>query len=241
MPTGIYQRKPRSPEYRQHIREALLDKKHSPERIEANRQGQIKRFLNPIEREKARRARTRPNKHPLNPTSCKLRSELAKARWANPIWRKRTCLSIKQAANRPEIKARNLRHLRDGLNKHTKPNKPETRLLDLLNIHFPNQWKYVGNWEFVIGHRNPDFININGKKQIIELFGSYWHSLFDIAKVTNFYRQYGFDTLIIWEDELKNEKRLTIRICKFTRTYSKKKPTTRIRYKPEGGAEVERE
>ncbi|GAG86724.1 unnamed protein product, partial [marine sediment metagenome] len=61
----------------------------------------------------------------------------------------------------------------------------------------------------------PDFINIDGKKQIIELFGTYWHNVFDIAKVTNIYKQYGFNTLVIWEDELSNENRVVAKIHQF--------------------------
>ena len=225
MPTGIYQRKSRSSEYRQHIREALLGKKHTSERVEANRLGQIKRFQRPEEREKAGRA-NRGNKMTRTPEYiAKLRNN-ARRRWANPEFKHRMSKILTEIANRPEVKANNLRRLRIGLNKHIKPNKPGTELLELLTIRFPNQWKYTGNWDFMIGHRNPDFVNVNGQKQIIELFGVYWHSIFDIAKVTNFYKQYGFTTLIIWEDELSNTKKLVSKIRKFSR------------YKPEGGAEI---
>lgn len=225
MPTGVYSRKvgvyPRTPKPAgqcQRTRLTLLGQKHPPERIEANRLGQIRRFKSPTEREKARRARAEhPNKHPLNPETCKLRSKLAKARWANPEWKARVSLILKEAANKPEVKAKQLHRLRTALNKHVKPNKPETELLNLLNTYFPNQWKYTGNWDFMIGHRNPDFVNINGHKQIIELFGAYWHSIFDIATTINFYKQYGFSTLIIWEDELENKSKVITKVRRFMR------------------------
>jgi len=92
------------------------------------------------------------------------------------------------------------------------PNKPEFHLLSLLDTHFPNEFKYVGNGKVIIEGRCPDFININGKKQVIELLGTYWHSLFDGASRIEHYRQYGFQCLVVWEDELNNEGKLIKRI-----------------------------
>jgi len=65
-------------------------------------------------------------------------------------------------------------------------------------------YKYVGDGQIWIGHHNPDFINTNHRKQVIEVFGSYWHPLFDEAKLREYYKQYGFDCLVIWDDQLKN-------------------------------------
>ena len=96
---------------------------------------------------------------------------------------------------------------------HTKPNRIEKLMMGLLNEICPNEYKYTGNWEFMIGCRCPDFANINGKKKLLELYGDYWHS----EKITgrnkeqeemiriNHYKKYGFDCLIIWEHELKNK------------------------------------
>ena len=70
------------------------------------------------------------------------------------------------------------------------------------------QWKFVGDGQLVIGGKIPDFANVNGKKQLIELFGAYWHNVFDIAERKEHFKQYGFQTAIVWDDELKNEERL---------------------------------
>ena len=51
-------------------------------------------------------------------------------------------------------------------------------------------------------------MNVNGKKEIIELFGTYFHSVFDVAQRKEHYSQYGFRVAIIWEDELEDEDRL---------------------------------
>lgn len=96
-----------------------------------------------------------------------------------------------------------------GLRGHyfTKPTKPERTLIKIIK-KYNLPFKYVGNGEFVLGGKCPDFLNTDGKKQLIELFGTYWHDIFDIARRKDHFKQYGFETLIIWEDELKNKDRV---------------------------------
>lgn len=85
-----------------------------------------------------------------------------------------------------------------------KPNKLELLFNDLLQEMFPNEWKYVGDFQFFLGGKNPDFMNVNGKKKLIELFGDYWHQGEDPKDRINHFKQYGFDTLVLWESEIKN-------------------------------------
>ena len=111
-----------------------------------------------------------------------------------------------------------------------KPNKPEKVLGFLLNNMFPKDWIYTGDgidkeninsvW---IGRKNPDFMNVNGQKKVIELFGDYWHSekitgepeeLHELNRINHF-RKYGFETLIIWEKELKDINKLKLTINSF--------------------------
>ncbi len=98
-----------------------------------------------------------------------------------------------------------------------KPNKAELRLDKLLQTYFPNQWKYVGNGKVWLGHRCPDFININGKKALIELFGIHWHNALSSGERSQYFSQFGFSTLVIWEEELKNEVPLIKKIKAFAR------------------------
>ena len=82
-----------------------------------------------------------------------------------------------------------------------------------------NEYKFVGDWKFVINGFNPDFINCNGQKKIIELFGDYWHNLpgaveRDKRKLKE-YKKYGYKTLVIWEKELKNLMSTTEKIFGF--------------------------
>jgi len=95
-----------------------------------------------------------------------------------------------------------------------RPNGVEAVLIELLkknNLPF----KYTGGGDVWLGNRNPDFINTNGKKQVIELLGTYWHPLFDGADRIEHYKQYGFDCLAVWEDELVDLSRLTKKIKRF--------------------------
>ena len=87
------------------------------------------------------------------------------------------------------------------------PNKKEWVLNRLLKINFPHEWKFVGNGKVIIERKNPDFININGKKQIIELFGKHWHEESEVQPRTDLFAKYGYKTLILWDTELSKSKR----------------------------------
>jgi len=89
------------------------------------------------------------------------------------------------------------------------PNKPEKYLDELLQKYFPGHWEYVGDGKIIISGLCPDFINCNGLKAIIEVFGDYWHRdrvnipihQRDYARKAIF-GKYGYKTLILWESEL---------------------------------------
>ena len=74
--------------------------------------------------------------------------ELFKRLWANPEWVHKI------------VKAQ-----------HRTPNQQEQYLNAILQLNFPLQWKYVGDGNFFIGNKNPDFVNINGNKLLIEYNG----------------------------------------------------------------------
>lgn len=81
-----------------------------------------------------------------------------------------------------------------------RPNYPEQRLLDLLEeFHLP--YKYVGDGKFYIGSKNPDFVRTSGRK-VIEFFGRYWHEEEDESRRKKIFQELGWDTCVIWEEEL---------------------------------------
>jgi len=85
--------------------------------------------------------------------------------------------------------------------KNRRPNKSEQKLIDLFKDKgLP--FKYVGDGEVILGRHNPDFINCNGKKEIIELFGERWHNASEEQQLKDLYAQYGYKTIVIWYKEL---------------------------------------
>ena len=96
-----------------------------------------------------------------------------------------------------------------------KPNKIEKQFLALLNKYYPKEWKYVGDGNCWIVGKNPDFLNVNGQKKLIELFGDYWHTKKEEKERINHFAKYGFKTLVVWQSELKNKEQVLDRINNF--------------------------
>ena len=91
-----------------------------------------------------------------------------------------------------------------------KPTMPEQRIKAILDRHFP-EFKYNGNANLgvVLGSMIPDFVNTNGKKQVIEVFGDYYHGkLCNTWKNSELgkkmaYNSIGYKCLVLWEHEIK--------------------------------------
>lgn len=96
-------------------------------------------------------------------------------------------------------------------------NKPERFLLGVLDHLFPGEWKFVGSGEVIIAGKCPDFINVNGQKKIIELFGDFWHRDDDPTERIDIFGPYGYKTLVVWERELKDIVGLNNRLIEFAR------------------------
>ena len=58
-----------------------------------------------------------------------------------------------------------------------KPNNLEKKIIELIN-KYNLPFTYTGDGSFIIGRVNPDFIEINGHKLALEVFGNYWHTTF---------------------------------------------------------------
>jgi G:T-mismatch repair DNA endonuclease (very short patch repair protein) len=125
----------------------------------------------------------------------------------------------------PEYKLNQLKKLFGGRVSWRKKNKREAKLETILQTAFPNEWKYVGDGQIFIGSKVPDFMNVNGKKLLIELDGDYWHQL-KANKVSAtreelekqreaHFAKYGFKTLIVRESELKDESKMLEKINEF--------------------------
>ena len=147
------------------------------------------------------------------------------AMWSDPVdkeerIRKHGIMQKGLWAN-PEYKDKQSKVMRIGC--EARPTKPEIVVIDILNKLYPNEWKYVGDGEIIIEGKNPDIINVNGKKAIIEVFGTYWHSM-EVRKecplihelnLKDLYAKYGYKTLIVWQHELKDEGSAVKKIKEF--------------------------
>jgi hypothetical protein len=125
------------------------------------------------------------------------------------IMKKRTWVyahkKLKQLFQNPKWKSW---WLKRSINAHAvKPNKLETKLIVIIEkCGFP--LTYVGDGQVTIGGKCPDFIESNGGKKIVEVFGEYWHKRSNMPwhqtqeGTLKVYRQYGYDCLILWENEV---------------------------------------
>ena len=81
------------------------------------------------------------------------------------------------------------------------PSEPEKSMEAYLDNRFPGEWLYNGSGDqgVVLGGKIPDFVNVNGKKSVIEVFGTYWHEEEEVEEKIKHYEQFGFDCKVIWE------------------------------------------
>lgn len=102
--------------------------------------------------------------------------------------------------------------------RHTKPNKLEKLADTVLQTISPNEWIYNGDFSQRISLAGmiPDFVNRNGKKGVIEVFGVPWHDSENtfLDKIDwkrtewgkkSTYSQLGYKCAILWEYELKKD------------------------------------
>lgn len=106
-----------------------------------------------------------------------------------------------------------------------RPNKPEQRVIDIIK-KYNLPYVYVGDGSVVIYGYCPDFINCDGKKKIIEVFGRAFHdeartfrdSIPDYGTEDGrkaMFSKLGYDTLVLWDDELSSEDEIVNRLKEF--------------------------
>ena len=115
----------------------------------------------------------------MSKESKKKMSVAAKNRWKNPEFAKKMLKAFEM-----------------------KPTKPEIQMEALLNELFPKEYKYVGDGDVWINGKNPDFINCNGQKKIVEVYGDYWHRDHKEQDRIDIFEPYGYQTLVIWASEI---------------------------------------
>lgn len=95
-------------------------------------------------------------------------------------------------------------------NYRLKPNGSEQRLLSFLNNYFPHQFVF-NDGRLLIDQKIPDFPCVNGHKVILELIGRRdfpKHTDEELEQREKLFAEYGFRTLFIYQEDLKNEDKL---------------------------------
>ena len=85
---------------------------------------------------------------------------------------------------------------------HTKPELKFCKIIKRHNLPY----KYTGDGSFWIENINPDFVQTNGKKICVEVWGDYWHNREDMKKKDierlKTLQKYGWQRVVFWEHEL---------------------------------------
>jgi len=72
-----------------------------------------------------------------------------------------------------------------------RPTSLEKQMIEIIN-KYKLPYKYVGNGSFLIGYKNPDFININGEKKLIEVGNVFHHQGDYKEKREEHFKKYGW-------------------------------------------------
>lgn len=219
-------RKPRSQQFRETMRLVALNRpsmsQEARAKINRNRRGvprteetkaKIRVGNLGKQRSEEQKARMRGKRAPFTEEAKTNMSEARKLQWQDSKYRNGAIQSIRLRWQNPEYKDRVIRLQRLG--RQIKPNKLELQLQAILDELCPGKWAFVGDGQLIIGGKNPDFMNVNGTKEVIELFGDFWHQGEDPQDRINHFRQYGFRCLVIWESELNQLKELLNKIDNF--------------------------
>lgn len=108
-----------------------------------------------------------------------------------------------------------------------RPTKPEGELTAILNQHFLGHFVYNGDFSqgVMLNHLVPDFINTNGQKQVIEVFGRMFHDPEKAWKPIRYkataegriraYETVGYHCLILWEEEFADPSAVLLKLRNF--------------------------
>lgn len=134
-----------------------------------------------------------------------------KNRWKNPEYREKMLLILKENFKNSskerwsdrEFREKQLSKMMGGLSK--RPTSLEKQMIGLIRTHnLP--YKYTGNGDFWIGGKNPDFVNINGEKKLIEVGNVFHHQNGYEEKRRKHFAKYGWKSYIFIGDTLNKKE-----------------------------------
>ena len=121
---------------------------------------------------------------------------IQKAKWQDPIERDKRVTAIMKAGKQV-------------------PNFKESLLLSYLNEVIPNGWEFVGNGKLKINGKVPDFVCTVKPNLLCEHYGNGYHTQDQVEPRIAYFKQFGYDTLIVWQKELKYKEKVIERIKEF--------------------------
>ena len=136
-------------------------------------------------------------------------SDATKRMWQNPEYRASQIQEMKDRWADKEYADRVRPLIIKG--NMQKPTRPEQQLINIIN-QYNLPYKYTGDGSVLIQGYSPDFVNCNGEKIVIEVFGDYWHGTGArtwkqtvLGRIMAF-NSFGFRCIILWERELNTLK-----------------------------------
>ena len=90
------------------------------------------------------------------------------------------------------------------------PSYPEQVFIDLCK-----EFRYVGNGALVIGGKNPDFVCVSDDHKLVEIWSEHWHRGQDPQDRIKFFRDQGYECIIIKASELKCPSQVMAKVKKF--------------------------
>lgn len=128
----------------------------------------------------------------------KTMSKVRKKQWQNPKYREKM---LKSQNNSDEVKLKRIKSLR------RRPTSLERRFKEFIKENnLP--YRYTGDGSFLIGYKNPDFVNVNGEKICIEVANRFHHKDPWAKNRIEHFKKWGWECIVIFEDEFDNLPKL---------------------------------
>lgn len=122
-------------------------------------------------------------------------------------------LASKKNWKNPEYREKVIRGALKGFFK--RPTSLEKKFINFCE-KYQLPFKYCGNGSLLIGYKNPDFFDVNGKKICIETASKFFKSHsppkeYETKRIKHF-GKYGWKCLVIWDDEIFKDKHYRIEV-----------------------------
>ena len=91
-----------------------------------------------------------------------------------------------------------------------RPTSLEQQMIKIIN-KYNLPYKYTGDGSFLVGYKNPDFINVNGEKICVEVANTFHHDENYPEKRKEHFKRWGWDCIVFRTNNL-NENEVKIRL-----------------------------